>query len=503
MGRTRLILLAGSALALGGNAAPALADPGTATRSGTPEDAATIAGLQRQIDELRAQVQALLAAQARQQAAAATATASAPGASAPGAPGTPATAPTPVPVLAAAAPAPAPAAVPAAAPAKPKSKAWYEKLQLRGYTQLRLNEVLAGDSDAPAGVSRLRSVQDAAVGEKGTFSFRRIRLALQGDVSERVGLYLQGEFASAVSGQANGERRENFFQLRDAYADVYFADRTIKLRVGQSKVPFGWENLQSSSNRIAPDRADGPNSGVPGERDIGLVAYYTPPAIQRVWDDLAKDGQKLFGNYGAFALGVFNGQGTNRAEKNDGLMKVAMATVPLRLDGLGGAFGGKVLELGVSGMVNTFQPELRTGGVSPRAYRDDRVNVHAILYPAPFGLQAEWSWGKGPEWNRLAQSLTSAPLNGGYVQAMYRIKHSPIGALIPYARWQSYHGGWKSATNAPRISTDELELGVEWLPLKEFEVTMAYARTRRAEADERRSGVARGDLLRAQLQWNY
>ena len=32
---------------------------------------------------------------------------------------------------------------------------------------------------------------------------------------------------------------------------------------------------------------------------------------------------------------------------------------------------------------------------------------------------------------------------------------------------------------------------------------MAYARMRRSEADERRSGVARGDLLRAQIQWNY
>ncbi|MDE2620314.1 MAG: porin [Sphingomonadales bacterium] len=488
MGRTRLVLLAGSALALGAGPVPALA--------ATPEDQATIAGLQRQIDELRAQVQALLAAQARQPAA--PSPAAAPDAA-------PSTAPAPLlaNATATAVPAPAPAPAPVVSPARAKPKAWYEKLQLRGYAQLRLNEVLAGDSDAPAGIARLRSVQDSAVGEKGTFSFRRIRLALQGDVSERVGLYLQGEFASAVSGQANGERRENFFQLRDAYADVYFADRTIKLRVGQSKVPFGWENLQSSSNRIALDRADGPNSGVPGERDIGLVAYYTPPAIQRVWDGLARDGQKLFGNYGAFALGVFNGQGTNRTEKNDGLMKVAMATVPLRLDGLGGAFGGKVLELGVSGMVNTFQPELRTGGVSPRAFRDDRVNVHAILYPAPFGLQAEWTWGKGPEWNRLTQSLTTAPLNGGYVQAMYRIRQSPIGSLIPYARWQSYRGGWKTATNAPRISTNEVELGVEWLPLKEFEVTMAYARARRSEADERRSGVAHGDLLRAQLQWNY
>ncbi|MBC2651653.1 porin [Novosphingobium flavum] len=473
----RQVWLAGCAMALTSLSSPALA----------AEDPATIASLQRQIDELRAQVQALLAAQQNAQT-----------------PALPPTAPAPVAPAPAAAPVLAVVTPPAPTASKPgKPKPWYDRLQLRGYTQMRVSEVIDGDTDAPAGVSRLRSVHDAGVGEKGNFNFRRIRLALQGDVSDRMGLYLQGEFASAVTGQANGERRENFFQLRDAYADVYFADRTIKLRVGQSKVPFGWENLQSSSNRIAIDRADGPNSAVPGERDIGIVGFYTPPAIQKIWDDLAKDGQKLFGNYGAFALGVYNGQGTNRTEKNDGLMKVAMATVPFRLDGLGGPFVGKVLELGAEGMLNTFQPEVRTGGVSARAYIDNRVNLHAILYPAPFGIQAEWSWGKGPEWDRLTQSLASKPLSGGYVQAMYRVKHSPIGAFIPYARWQSYRGGWKTATNAPRISTDEIELGVEWLPLKEFEVTMAYARMRRSEADERRSGVARGDLLRAQIQWNY
>ena len=480
--------LAGCAVVLAAVATPARAD-----------DAATIASLQRQIDELRAQIQAL---QAMQRAAAG----AAPVATPPPAianQAAPTSVPAPAPVAAAGSSSAAPASPVLAATTKAKPKAWYDRLQLRGYTQLRVSEVLDGDTDAPAGISRLRSVHDSGVGEKGNFGFRRIRLALQGDVSERVGLYLQGEFASAVTGQANGERRENFFQLRDAYADVYFADRTIKLRVGQSKVPFGWENLQSSSNRIAIDRADGPNSAVPGERDIGAVLFYTPPRIQKIWDDLAKDGQKLFGNYGAFALGVYNGQGTNRTERNDGLMKIAMATVPFRLDGLGGPFGGKVLELGVEGMLNTFQPELRTGGVSARAVPDNRVNLHAILYPAPFGIQAEWSWGKGPEWDRLIHAPTSRALSGGYVQAMYRIKHSPIGSLIPYARWQTYRGGWKTATNAPRISTDEIELGVEWLPLKEFEVTMAYARMRRSEADERRAGVARGDLLRAQLQWNY
>jgi hypothetical protein len=316
-------------------------------------------------------------------------------------------------------------------------------------------------------------------------------------------VYVQAELAAAVNAQSNGERREHFLQMRDAYADFHFADRQATLRVGQSKVPFGWENLQSSSNRIAIDRADAANSAVPGERDLGAVLYYTPSRVQAIWDRLAADRQKLFGNYGALGFGVFNGQGINRAEKNDGLMKVAMVSWPFRLDRLGTPFAGQVLEIGAQGMLNTVQPELRSGGVSPVAIDERRVNLHAVLYPNPIGFQTEWTWGRGPEWNRAAQAITEAPLNGGYVQVMARIAYSSKGLLMPYARWQTYDGGWKAATNAPRVSTREIELGVEWQPAKEVELTVAYVRSRRSEADERRSGIAEGQLIRTQLQFNY
>uniref|UniRef100_UPI003B3A79C5 porin n=1 Tax=Sphingobium sp. TaxID=1912891 RepID=UPI003B3A79C5 len=315
---------------------------------------------------------------------------------------------------------------------------------------------------------------------------------------------LQSDFATAVNNQAGTERREGFAQLRDAYADVFIdRDKSLRLRFGQSKVPFGWENMQSSSNRLTLDRSDAINSVVPSERDLGVVAYYTPPAVQTIWDRLGHDGQKLFGNYGAFGLGVFNGQGTNRTEQNRGLMKVAFATWPFELDGLGGAFAGQVLEIGGSAMLNDVQPELRSGSISPVAYKDDHFALHAILYPQPFGIQAEWTWGKGPEYDLATQSIDVKKQRGGYVQMMYRLPTEGIGALMPYGRWQHYRGGWKGATSAPRLETDEWEMGVEWQPSKALEFTIAYARMKRAEADERRTGRAQGNLIRTQLQWNY
>jgi len=449
------------------------------------------AALQQQIDELKAQVQALTSALA------ASRNAPAPGPT-PGPAAAPLAGEGASSALAATAtpPAAAPVAVAASAPS-PKSKAWYEKLSLRGYTQMRYNAFLSGDDSAPAGVSRLRSVHDSAISDRGGFSLRRARLVLQGDVSDRVSLYFQSDFATAVNNQAGSERREGYVQLRDAYADIFIdKDKNFRLRLGQSKVPYGWENMQSSSNRLTLDRSDAINSAVPSERDLGVIAYYTPPSVQKIWDRLGDDGQKLFGNYGAFGVGVFNGQGINRTEQNRGLMKVAFATWPFDL-------GGQVVEIGGSAMLNDVQPELRSGSISPVAYKDNRVGLHAMLYPQPFGIQAEWNWGKGPEYDLASQSIDTKKLSGGYVQMMYRLPTETVGTLIPYGRWQRYRGGWKASTSAPRLETDELELGVEWQIWKALEWTLAYARMKRSEADERRVGRAEGSLIRTQVQWNY
>jgi hypothetical protein len=485
--RLLLALLLLVSLPCAAAATPAAADP-----------AATIAEMQRQIAELKAMVAELRAAvQGR--------AATPPGASAPPAmaavqtPEPAATPPATPPVQRASAP--AADAIVLKAPAR-RGKPWYEKLMLRGYAQMRVNEIVAGDATAPAGLSRLRSIGDNGISNANNFSFRRVRLILQGDLSDHVSLYLQPDFASAVSNQSVGERREGFGQLRDAYVDIFPTDdHSLRLRLGQSKVPFGWENLQSSSARLALDRTDGINTAVPTERDLGAVLFYTPPQVQLIWNRLASDGQKLFGNYGAFGLALYNGQGTNRAEANNGLMFVAMGTWPFALDGLG--LPGQVLEVGGAILRNKVQPELRSGGLNPAAITDNRVGVHAMLYPQPIGFQAEWNWGTGPEFDQATQSIRAKPLTGGYVQAMGRVRRSPLGPFMPFARWQYYRGGFKAGLNAPRLETDELELGIEFQPAVPLEFTLSYGWARRREADERRSGQAQGQLLRAQLQWNY
>lgn len=474
-----------------------------------PASAQTVEDLQRQILELKAQVEALRAERnaelttARSGAAVAptapqTAVASVPATQAPA---------TPAPTNQAPAAQSSSPQLATADPSREKPKNgdhWYDRLKLRGYTQMRYNAFIDGDDTAPSGRSRLRSVHDSSINQNGGFSLRRARLILQGDLSHHVSLYFQSDFASAVNAQSNGERREYYVQLRDAYADVFLTgDHALKVRLGQSKVPFGWENLQSSSNRLTLDRSDAINSAVPSERDLGVVLFYTPTRVQRIWDRLVKAKQKTFGNYGAFALAAYNGQGVNRTEQNKGLATYAMATWPFELDGLGGAFRGQVLEVGGTAMLNKIRPELRTGGVSDADFTDNHFGVHAILYPQPFGLQAEWTKGRGPQYNDALRAIRVTDANGGYVQAMYDVGDIGLGRLMPYGRWQHYRGGWKASTNSPRLETDEIEVGVEWQIFDALELTLAYANMKRREADERRSGRAEGNLIRTQVQWNY
>ena len=412
---------------------------------------------------------------------------------------------------------------------------WFNKINIRGYTQLRFNQPFSGDSGH--GDPELRSVGDSCIKDNSNFCFRRVRLVFSGDINEYLYLYIQPDFASNVS-----DTQQNFAQLRDAYADISFDKKhEYRIRPGQSKVPYGWENLQSSQNRIALDRADALNSAVPSERDLGVFAYWTPEHVQKRWKDLSKKGLKTSGDYGIVGVGIYNGQGLNRAEANDDLYGVFHTTYPLELGFLGSAMSGQVLEIGSDIMGGYFNPTVTSMTLYEKDRRgrnvqvsatdisnsmpnngkvkEERVAVHAILFPQPFGLQAEWNWGKGPTLNLDGARYTTGTgaatttfirgeikrenIGGGYVQAMYKIDNvfRPDGVLFPYVKWQTFRGAWKGADNNPNTMVDEYETGVEYQIMKALELTLAYSHMERTNVNN--LGEAGGDLGRAQLQWNY
>lgn len=90
--------------------------------------------------------------------------------------------------------------------------------------------------------------------------------------------------------------------------------KEFRFRVGQSKVTYGFENMQSSQNRLSFDRVDALNSSVANEHDLVVMFYWASVAVRERFAYLVKSGLKGSGNYGIFGLGVYNGQMVNRAE---------------------------------------------------------------------------------------------------------------------------------------------------------------------------------------------
>lgn len=135
-------------------------------------------------------------------------------------------------------------------------------------------------------------------------------------------------------------------------------------------------------------------------------------------------------------------------------------------------------------------------------YLDQRVAATLAIYPQPFGLQAEYTVGTGPEYNPATNTIEQQPLHGGYVLANYMIRHKGQ-FIIPFTRYQYYDGGKKHELDARSYRVSELEIGVEWQPFRNFESVFMYTISDRTFEDALRpENRQQGSLLRVQLQFN-
>lgn len=370
------------------------------------------------------------------------------------------------------------------------AKGWFEKISLRGYTQIRHNGAIENNE-------RLACEQcDKSLGDQRGFFVRRARLVFSGDAHEKVYIYVQPDLASAA-----GTGNNHFAQLRDLYFDLAFDDaKEFRVRAGQSKVPYGFENLQSSQNRLPLDRNDALNSGVANERDLGAFFYWAPAATRKRFSHLVNSGLKGSGDYGVFALGLYNGQTANKSEANRSLHAVSRLSFPFELP------GGQIVEPGVQGYWGRVVVPVsqRTAGVGGGPeFRDDRFAASLIVYPQPFGFASEWNWGQGPEFHAPTRTIQRRRITGGYAQLMWMAKAKGM-TITPYARGQYYDGGKKHETDARSYLVRELEAGVEWQFNKTVELVTAYSYADRAYEDlATRGNRQKGGRTRFQLQVNY
>lgn len=370
-------------------------------------------------------------------------------------------------------------------------KKWYESISIRGYTQVRYNRILETNP-------KLNCEQcDKSWGDNGGFFIRRMRLIFYGQINKNVYFYIQPDLASSPSSD-----KLHFAQLRDAYFDVGFDNKNeYRLRIGQSKVPYGFENMQSSQNRLALDRNDALNSAVSNERDLGVFFYWAPKKTRELFSDLVKSGLKGSGDYGVFAFGAYNGQTANSPELNNEMHYVARLSYPFKVK-------KQIIEAGIQGYSGNFvltKANLSTGVKtnSNLNYTDERIAASFILYPKPFGIQVEYNVGRGPQYNKLKDSIEVKDLQGGYVLVNYQTKYKNH-LIIPFTRYQFYEGGKKHEKDARSYEVKELELGIEWQPSKQFELVVMYTLSdRRFEDFSKKNNLQNGNLLRIQAQINF
>lgn len=483
---------------------------------------------------------------------------------------------------------------------------WYDRISIRGYTQMRYTNFLQNADSYNDGVYWA----DNSARPRSNFLIRRMRLIFSGDVSEHLYVYIQPDFASTPPGgfsnaatfAATGATAASspsttiltaampgnvwsyynpgaayspwgnqigsysnatghFAQLRDAYADIYFDhDKEFRVRAGQSKVPYGFTNMQSSQNRLTLDRPDALNTATRDERDLGLYFYYTPKEMRHLFRDLVKNNLKGSGDYGMFAFGVYNGQGANRVELNKDLHLVSRFTYPYVFE------SGQVVEASIQGYTGKVMPytsairpsfgmatnqagymptpQMASWGSSLIPYvngpgynnlgnyrlgnypsssissttgyypscangcqgiQDSRVAITGVIYPQPFGVQAEWNWGVSPGLNGSQTAITKQNINGGYalVNYKYEDKDFGLGTFFPYVQYQYFNGYSKYETNAPQNRVNEWDIGIEYQPLPEVELTASYNKSDRTNITAAPYRQFQTDTLRWQLQWNY
>ena len=384
----------------------------------------------------------------------------------------------------------------------PKKPTWYETLKIDGYTQVRQTEQMNDAAKLIGGLPADRSVDPVQ-----SIVIRRARFKITGDIG-RVSLYTQFDLAASVD---SGTSRNFGLQTRDIYADIALDEaKEHRVRVGVSKVPYGWVNLQSSQNRLAIERPEALNSAVEGERDQGVYYMYADKDSRALFKKHNAEGFKGSGDYAVFAAGFFGGTGLNKADNNGEVHSLVRFTYPWV------TASGQMYEAGLGGYAGRFivsraQITGVTGASGPNAdarqlsdgFKDRRASAHFIMFPQPWGIEAEWTTGEGPQLNDTRTFIDEGSLHGGYIQTSYRYQYGEASEFIPFVRWNYYDGARKFGTNAHKMVVNDLDIGFEWQWRPELELSMMYSLTGERTNAAGTAIIKDARRLALQLQFNY
>ena len=267
-----------------------------------------------------------------------------------------------------------------------KSLDGQHKIELHGRVHFDLR---AYEEGARALVNRSNATGDSRPDLVTKFLVRRARLGVDATFFKYLDLKFEGEF-SEVGSASNADSR---FQLTDGYGELKYWPE-LRVRGGQFKVPFSFEELTSSRFIDFVERSV-VNNLVPA-RDVGAMLHGS-----------------LFGGMLEYAAGIFNGTGQNNPELNDSKDYAGRLLVrPFRLMNIPAleklhvaghiTYGDQNSGLSLRGRTDArfeFFPRVNTNG---DRYR---YGFEAVYAYGPFGLYGEYV---KTEEERKACSIQSA-----------------------------------------------------------------------------------------------
>lgn len=229
------------------------------------------------------------------------------------------------------------------------------KIKISGYVQARFSYAENSLSGVDASLTSL--VKDGFSVRRG-----RAKIEYQGTV---------GRYMLQIDAVPSGVTLKD---AEAAFTEPWSGKKYLTVILGQTKWPFGYETVQSSSEREFPERTRVVRAFFNGERDRGLKIHFKGGPV-RAW------------------LGVFDGNGTN----NRGFIGVDNDT---EKDFYGRiAVDFKWISAGVSGSGGlTYRPTSAAAGPG-RHYERTRIGFDAQLYLdlLPFGstaIKAEFIAGR-------------------------------------------------------------------------------------------------------------
>jgi phosphate-selective porin len=213
-----------------------------------------------------------------------------------------------------------------------------------------------------------------------SFSIRRSRLTLAGDILKNMHYKLQVDFAKTPT-------------LLDAIIEYEFS-QAFQLRVGQFLVPFSLENLTATSdvdmiNRSQPEEklAPGRDNASQG-RDAGIAVFGNASIVE-------------------YTAAIVNGAGFNKPDTNSHKDLVGRVVLhPLKYLSVGGSF---------------YKGKQSATAEAPLVTRD-KAGLEMALVLDRASLKSEYYYAKDDKLTR----------NGWYVQGGYFVLPKKVQALVKY-----------------------------------------------------------------------